>query len=1075
VPGSSAARFDYFLTYARSDAAAARELVHRLENFGIKVASDFGEGGLRSGETWIPQLEELLRASGSYLILVGERDLGGWVQAELEVALNSNAADPAFRIVPLLLPGVSPADLPPFLGRFEVIPLAEDWRLAGSVSLARLAAKLRPPREGTPRNPFPGLRAFDASMSAYFFGRSKELQELLRLLGRTPSGHRRWLQIEGASGSGKSSLAQAGLLPAVETGLLAGAPPSFSSAVFRPGRQPLRSLAVALFREFEKPGLDLRGIEEALARDEKGLIYLLRENVPAGQGFLLLLDQLEELFSLAAGDLEPARRLGALLAAALEDEDGPFYLATTIRSDFLGELAKSPELVKHLNGGASRYLLPEISAAGLAEAVRQPALAAGLSWENESLPERIVNDAGLSPGSLPLVAHVLSEMWARDARGGKLLHETYDRLGGVGGALARSADALLESLPESERAIARKILLSLVRLQPGAGETRRVLGRDELLQPVGAAASQVLGRLSGVRDPRAPEDAPPPPRLLAVRADQGVELVHEALLRGWQTLRRLIDDNRKGLVCRNDAENAARAWDAAGRPPDGLPRGKQLAYFRQAELADHLTREFLGAATAAENREKAAHRKTRLAWRAGLAAAGLGLLAVLILGFWRREQLIVGFVASDMAAGLDFLGVPMRVQLEAADKVEERLSQLLGEPETDPYRLLLARFEVARGLYSYNQGKLDESSSHFERAIALAAAADPDDPLTLDHRLHALRGRGEVQVRKLQLDSALATAGQLDELLAAMPDLAAGSSFAGTVQFRIDLATGLVLGARFAEALAELEKAERCRQRLLLLPLWRERAEGLAANLGVAYNSVGQQAQRQGFQEAFDQAVAAIGGLKKTMAPRAFAKQQAQLLAVSAQTAAQRKDDEQAEAAYRQIPELFAGTDYIADAADRAVVFNALVMLFDRYFATGRPQLARQALADATALLERCAELPKAGFGQGELEGAHIQLSWRRGVFAESAGQIEPAWNHFQEAANLAAASDSLDSSGLILKYQRLAALERMARLADRHGWKDRLKATVDQATEVFRGYPQQGALRNDANLSFLMARIKAS
>jgi tetratricopeptide (TPR) repeat protein len=1072
----SGARFDYFLTYARSDAAAARELVNRLDNLGIKVASDFGEGGLRSGESWIPQLEELLRASGSYLILVGERDIGGWVQAELEVALNRNAADPAFRIVPLLLPGVSPADLPPFLGRFEVIPLAEDWRLAGSVSLARLAARLRPPREGAPRNPFPGLRAFDASMSAYFFGRGQELQELLRLLGRTPSGHRRWLQIEGASGSGKSSLAQAGLLPAVEAGLLAGAPPSFGSAVFRPGRQPLRSLALALFREFEKPGLDLRGIEETLARDEKGLLYLLRENVPAGQGFLLLLDQLEELFSLASGDLEPARRLGALLAAALEDEDGPFYLATTIRSDFLGELAKSPELVKHLNGGASRYLLPEISAAGLAEAVRQPALAAGLSWENESLPERIVSDAGVSPGSLPLVAHVLSEMWARDARGGRLLHETYDRLGGVGGALARSADALLESLPEGERANARKMLLSLVKLQPGAGETRRVLGREELLQAVGGgAAAQVLGRLSGVRDPRAPEDAPPPSRLLAVRADQGVELVHEALLRSWQTLRRLIDENRKSLVCRNDAENAARAWDAAGRPAEGLPRGKQLAYFRQAELADHLTRDFLGAAIAAENREKAAHRKSRLAWRAGLAAAGLGLLAVLILGFWRREQLIVGFVASDLATSLDFLRAPMRAQLEAADNVEKRLAQLLGEPDTDAYRLLLARFDIARGLYSYNQDKLDESSRHFERAIALAAAADPDDPLTLDHRLHALRGRGELQVRKQQLDPALEAARQLDELLAAMPDLAAGSSLVATVQFRIDLAIGLVLGARFAEALAELEKAELCRQRLLLLPLWRERADGLAADLGVAYNEVGRQAQRQGFPKAFEEAVAASGRLKQTMPPRAFAKQQAQLLAMRAQTAAQDKDHERAEAAYRQIPELFAGTDYIADSADRAVVFNALVMLFDRYFATGRPQLARQALADATVLLERCAELPKAIFVQGELEGAHIQVSWRRGVLAESEGQIEPAWNHFQEAANLAAASDSLDSSGLILKYQRLAALERMARLADRHGWKDRLKATVDQAAEVFRSYPQQGALRNDANLSFLMARIKAS
>lgn len=1078
----SAARFDYFFTYARDDKDAARELEDRLAAFGIRFASDFGEGGLREGESWLAQLEDLLSLSDSYLILAGHREINRWVKAELEVALDRNANDPGFRIVPVLLPGVSPASLPPFLGRFEVVQLAEDWRLPGSISLARLIRKLRPPREGAAaKSPFPGLRAFDTAMSAYFFGRSGELQQILRLLGSTPSGHRRWLQIEGASGSGKSSLAQAGLLPAVEAGLLEGAPSSFETLVFRPGQLPLRSLAQALLRRFEggRPGFDLRAAEEALAKDAGGLLYLLRENLPAGQGFLLLVDQLEELFSLSAGDSGPVRQLGALLAAALDDGDFPFYLATTIRSDFLGELAKSPELIRHLNGGASRYLLPEIGAAGLAEAVRQPVLVAGLGWENESLPERIVRDAGLSPGSLPLVAHVLAEMWARDARGGVLRHETYDRLGGVGGALARSADQLLESFGERERAAAKKLLLALLQVQPGAGESRRVLGRDELLQAVGGgvAAEEVLARLSGGRDPRAPEGAPPPPRLVSVRADQNVELVHEALLRNWKTLRAWIEENRKKLECRNDVENAARSWAAAGRPEEGVPRGKQLAYFRQAELVGGLGRELLAAGEALEERGQRLRREeTRFRRLLGRAVAATAV-AILLLIALNYQPIYVWAIEKIYLDGLSIAVQPSPRQIEFVEKAEKKLV-FLGTPDTDAHRRILARLEIVRGLAQLEQDQTEAALARFDRAFELAEAIDAEDIERPALLVHAAAGRAKVQIRRQQLAIATASVERVAEIVAALPIERGRLMLLGPeIQLRALLAGGLASGGETKEALAQLEKTVPLRQRLEEDPVWRDLARGFLGTLAYGYDSVGRQANLRGDAETAFAAHERAAELHRTAGPTratlAFARLHAPFLANLATVARQRNDWRRARKALSGIPEIFAGTDFLAYPSDRRNVVDAYLNLSEVDFLDNRRDLSRQSLSHAGAILDHLAALPVSALAPGELQSGRMQLEWRLSALAEAEGRASEAASHLESSCRLGGELVGLDPASTIFRYQQLTCLDRLARLTNSHGWNDKLAATLGQAKEAYREYPSPASLENDPQVRFLLSRLR--
>ena len=178
----------------------------------------------------------------------------------------------------------------------------------------------------------------------------------------------RWLAVEGASGSGKSSFVRAGVVPALRRGWVDGGPARWRVAVLRPDRNPVHRLAGALVEAFgwKHEAGKLTQVEEAL-RPCAGLRDLLSQWSGDGVGFLLVVDQLEETFTLSGGNSGAARQLDALLAEALAD-DGPLHLITTLRSDFLGRMAELPRLADALNGQASRYLLNPLSPTGLLQA-----------------------------------------------------------------------------------------------------------------------------------------------------------------------------------------------------------------------------------------------------------------------------------------------------------------------------------------------------------------------------------------------------------------------------------------------------------------------------------------------------------------------------------------------------------------------------------------------------------------------------------------------------------------------------------------------------------------------------------
>ena len=510
-----------------------------------------------------------------------------------------------------------------------------------------LLALLPGPPPDTALGPFPGLAPFDEARAADFFGRELKIDEALKKLveHRPPP---RWLQIEGPSGVGKSSFARAGLLPAIRKGKLAGEPEKWVTTVMRPGPDPLTSLAEALVKHTQPP-LDLKDLEAVTTMLEgktRALATLLRQHRPDGHGVLLLIDQLEEAFTLARAGDAAMKQFDALLAEALADEEGPLVLVTTIRSDFVARMAELPALDARLSKlQVVQFNLGEMEETDLRAAIEKPAARAQLSYQT-GLVDRIVHDAGTSRSALPLVAHVLQALYlAREGR--TLTMRAYAQVGGVGGALAQSADAIMDSFDEGGRTRARNLLLRLVKSGRGYQDIPQTAQRDAALGAAGGGreAVDVLTRLSGGRIVGWPHGSQMWGPLVVVSGEKGserVDLIHDTLIQRWAKLRVWIEEEREALALRDDVEAAARIWEVSGRQEDGLPKGAALERFRGAvraalqqrardllEAAEKAEKDLLEAAEKAEKakqeRQQASARRQRL-WTWGLLVVVLGLV-----------------------------------------------------------------------------------------------------------------------------------------------------------------------------------------------------------------------------------------------------------------------------------------------------------------------------------------------------------------------------------------------------------------------------------------------------------------
>ena len=454
--------------------------------------------------------------------------------------------------------------------------------------------------------PYLGLAAFREKDAALFFGREAFTQQMLEAVQQQSL-----VTVLGPSGSGKSSVVFAGLLPQLkeEDGWLL--------LTMRPDVNPSQSLATTLLEVLE-PNLsetdwllERRKLSQTLENETLSLeeiVTHILQKVENADKLLLVVDQFEELYTLVPDPLTRRRFIDSLLTAGKSASSGlPFKIVLTMRADFLGQALLHRPFADTLQ--ESSLLLGPMSADELRQAIVEPARLAGTHFET-GLVGRILDDVGSESGNLPLLEFALTELWSWQTNEQQLTHVAYEQIERVQGALATYADDVYEALTPEEQASTQRIFVQLV--QPGLGteDTRRLAMREE----VGTENWPLVQKLADER-------------LLVTNQDsegrETVELIHEALIQHWQKLQGWMETDRAFRIWQERMRVALNQWQASGQDDGALLRGVPLAEAekwleeREDEHSAQLNKqehEFIDAsqlAEAAREQEKKAARRNQ--------------------------------------------------------------------------------------------------------------------------------------------------------------------------------------------------------------------------------------------------------------------------------------------------------------------------------------------------------------------------------------------------------------------------------------------------------------------------------
>lgn len=432
-------------------------------------------------------------------------------------------------------------------------------------------------------SPYQGLARFEPGDRDLFFGRDRLAEDAVRLLRE-----HRFAVVLGASGSGKSSLLRAGVVPRLQT-LLRESDWDAELRLITPGARPAATFGRLL--------------------------------APRGDGpeRLVLVDQFEEIFTLCRDRADRWRFVDQLLLA--REPGSRLRVVVAVGGNFHGRCVEHPGLAEALQS-ATLPVRP-MTREELREAVVGPATAAGLRVERE-LTARIVEEAADQPGALPLLSHALRETWRR-RRSGLLTLAAYEEVGGVHGAIAAAAEEVYGRLSPAQALTAQRLLLALITPGDGTADTRRPLGRAELREWPDPEVPAVLERLARAR--------------LVTLDEDHVELAHDALITGWPRLQGWIEKNRERMRQHRHLSEAARGWQEHGRDPGALYRGARLAVadalFARGRNDDDLTgreRAFLSASRVAHSMERWTADRARGRVRKLLLALCLVLVGALTAG-----------------------------------------------------------------------------------------------------------------------------------------------------------------------------------------------------------------------------------------------------------------------------------------------------------------------------------------------------------------------------------------------------------------------------------------------------------
>jgi formylglycine-generating enzyme required for sulfatase activity len=462
----------------------------------------------------------------------------------------------------------------------------------------------------TGESPYMGLRYFDTADADLFYGRKALTNELLARVQKES-----FLAIVGASGSGKSSVARAGLIPAWKIENERGV-----NHVITPTAHPLESLAASLTRESESVTATATLIDD-MQRDARSLrLYVRKLLSNLGEtNLLLVVDQFEETFTLCKDLTERNVFIENLLSLSSEEE-GAARVVITLRADFYHHCSEYESLRLALE--KHQAYIGAMTSDKLREAITAPA--ENNNWDLQpGLVDLILQDVGTEPGALPLLSHALLETWKR--RQGRILTlQGYQEAGGVKKAIAQTAESVYDHFSPEEQTIAREIFLRLTELGEDVQDTRRRVKMNELVQAKGKqeAVAEVLKTLIDARLVTAEQDS--------------AEVAHEALIREWGTLRKWLDENRESVRLHRRLTESAAEWQRRGREASELYRGTRLRQLHEwmkahSEQLSPLEREFLKASQQVKSRE-------RLRW---VTLSGIGVLLLLAtilaqMGYFNR-------------------------------------------------------------------------------------------------------------------------------------------------------------------------------------------------------------------------------------------------------------------------------------------------------------------------------------------------------------------------------------------------------------------------------------------------------
>ncbi|MFF7982197.1 hypothetical protein ACFZDK_24230 [Streptomyces sp. NPDC007901] len=582
--------------------------------------------------------------------------------------------------------------------------------------------------------PYPGLTAFGTDQARWFFGRDALVAKLLVRLD-TCLAVGGALVVVAPSGAGKSSLLRAGLLPELAGGALPGSK-SWPQVWLSPTSRPMDALSDHLW-EVMGSGSD----DSPVLRPER-----LRRALAKGSGerrMILVVDQLEELFTLCPDRLERREFLDAVLGIAELGPGGeppPGLVVFGLRSDFYSQCAAHPGLLDAVE--RNQVMVGPLSRNGVREAILYPARAVGLDVE-PGLVQVLLRDLGAAEGGsddagayeigrLPLLAHALRATWMRRA-GHVLTVEGYEATGGIANSVTAEADSWYDRLEPSARQTAQSVFLRLVRFGgSGTKDTRRPVPYDELVSHCArpGEAAQVIEKFTKGR--------------LLTREQDTVTITHEVLLRAWPRLREWIRDHRVQYLARQRLEEAATAWQEAGRDPGMLYRGGRLEEARTLAGQDDEGRERLGPAASEFLTASVRHRqRARRVWQGVIAC--LSVLGLLVAVAWvvavqsarearqERNTAIAGEIRAEadqvratdasLAAQLDLVAQRMK-------PTESTEVSLLGDEDT-PLSALLSghRGEVNTVDFSPDDRVLASGDDKGEIRLWNTAGAGPPSAL----------------------------------------------------------------------------------------------------------------------------------------------------------------------------------------------------------------------------------------------------------------------------------------------------------------------------------------------------------